>query len=121
MVCCSAFGGMLHGWSGSCPSRRNEFWLMTVSCPAGTQPKDSTLHDRRAAGQVVYSAVFFASPGAGYRLPGVIPSSIPRTYLFAGTLEPFFLENTRRWAIALRDARAEVVMTKRIGSQGGAF
>src|SRR6478609_7825656 len=29
----------------------------------------------------VYAAVFSASPGAGYRPPGVMPSSIPRTYL----------------------------------------
>jgi enterochelin esterase-like enzyme len=69
----------------------------------------------------VYGAVFCASPGAGYRPPGVMPSPVPRAYLVAGTLEPFFLENATRWAVALRDAGADVVMTERAGSHGGAF
>ena len=69
----------------------------------------------------VYSAVFAASPGAGYRPPGVMPSPIPRVYLVAGTLEPFFHENATRWATALRDAGADVVMTERVGSHGDAF
>ncbi len=33
----------------------------------------------------VYGAIFCASPGGGYRPPAVLPSSIPRTYLVAGT------------------------------------
>ncbi len=69
----------------------------------------------------VYGAVFAASPGGGYRPPEVMPSSIARTYLVAGTREPFFLENATRWATALRDAGADVVMTERVGSHGGAF
>ncbi|MEV0611888.1 alpha/beta hydrolase-fold protein [Nonomuraea sp. NPDC050404] len=69
----------------------------------------------------VYGAVFCASPGAGYRPPAVMPGSVPRAYLVAGTLEPFFLENAARWAGALRDAGADVVMTERAGSHGGAF
>ncbi|MBB5084764.1 alpha/beta hydrolase [Nonomuraea endophytica] len=69
----------------------------------------------------VYGVVFCASPGAGFRPPGVMPGSIPRTYLVAGTQEPFFLENATRWAVALRDTGAEVVMTERAGSHGGAF
>jgi enterochelin esterase-like enzyme len=69
----------------------------------------------------VYGAVFCASPGAGYQPPAVMPSSLPRTYLVAGTQEPFFLENATRWAVALRDAGADVVMTERPGSHGGAF
>ena len=69
----------------------------------------------------VYGAVFCASPGAGYRPPDVMPSSLPRAYLVAGTLEPFFLENASRWAVALRDAGADVVMTERVGSHGDAF
>jgi enterochelin esterase-like enzyme len=68
-----------------------------------------------------YGAVFCASPGGGFRPPGVMPSSIPRTYLVAGTLEPFFLENATRWAVALRDGGADVVMTERVGSHGDAF
>ena len=68
-----------------------------------------------------YGAVFCASPGGGFRPPGVIPTSIPRTYLVAGTLEPFFLENATRWAVALRDGCAYVVMTERVGSHGDAF
>jgi len=50
-----------------------------------------------------------------------MPSPLPRTYLVAGTQEPFFLENARRWADALRDADADVVMNERAGSHGGAF
>jgi enterochelin esterase-like enzyme len=69
----------------------------------------------------VYGAIFCASPGGGYRPPGLMPSSIPRTYLVAGTREPFFLENAARWADALRDAGADVVMQERVGSHGGAF
>jgi enterochelin esterase-like enzyme len=69
----------------------------------------------------VYGAVFCASPGAGYRPPVVLPASIPRVYLVAGTLEPFFLDNATRWAAALRDADADVVMTERTGPHGGAF
>jgi enterochelin esterase-like enzyme len=69
----------------------------------------------------VYGAIFCASPGGGYRPPDVMPSSPPRAYLVAGTLEPFFLENARRWADALRDAGADVVMTERVGSHGDAF
>jgi enterochelin esterase-like enzyme len=69
----------------------------------------------------VYSAIFCASPGGGYKPPDVLPSSLPRTYLVAGTLEPFFRDNAARWATALRDAGAEVVLTERVGSHGDAF
>jgi len=37
------------------------------------------------------------------------------------TLEPFFRQNAIRWATALREAGAEVVMTERVGSHGDAF
>ncbi len=69
----------------------------------------------------VFGAVLCASPGGGYKPPGIIPSPLPRTYLVAGTQEPFFLANARRWADALRDADADVVMNERAGSHGGAF
>jgi enterochelin esterase-like enzyme len=69
----------------------------------------------------VYGAVFCASPGGGYKPPGIMPSPLPRTYLVAGTQEPFFLENARKWADALRGASADVVMNERAGSHGGAF
>ena len=69
----------------------------------------------------VYGAVFCASPGGGYKPPGMMPSPLPRTYLVAGTQEPFFLGNAGRWADALRDADADVVMRERAGSHGGAF
>jgi enterochelin esterase-like enzyme len=68
-----------------------------------------------------YGAVFCASPGGGFRPPDAMPRPIPRVYLVAGTLEPFFLENATRWADALRDAGADVVMTERVGSHGDAF
>ena len=69
----------------------------------------------------IYGAVLCASPGAGYRPPASMPTSLPRAYLVAGKQEPFFLENAMRWAEALRDAGADVVMTERIGSHGDAF
>ena len=69
----------------------------------------------------IYGAIFCASPGAGYRPPAVMPSSPPRAYLVAGRQEPFFLANATRWADELRDAGAEVLMTERHGSHGGAF
>ena len=66
----------------------------------------------------VYGAIFSGSPGAGYKPTGELPSSIPRTYLVAGTLEPFFHDNATRWAVALRDAGADVLMIERIASHG---
>jgi enterochelin esterase-like enzyme len=69
----------------------------------------------------IYGAVLCASPGGGYRPPAVMPSTLPCAYLVAGTLEPFFLQNATRWANALRDAGADVVMTRRFGSHGDAF
>jgi enterochelin esterase-like enzyme len=69
----------------------------------------------------IYGAVFSASPGGGFRPPEVMPSPLPRTYLVAGTDEPWFLENAARWADALRDAGADVVLNERVGSHGDAF
>ena len=62
-----------------------------------------------------------ASPGGGYKPPVTMPRPLPRTYLVAGTQEPFFLRNAKRWADALRDAGADVVMKERAGSHGDAF
>jgi hypothetical protein len=50
-----------------------------------------------------------------------MPGSLPRVYLFGGTLEPFFLDNATRWAVALRDAGADVVMSDRAVSHGVAL
>ena len=69
----------------------------------------------------VYGAILCASPGAGYRPPSVMPSPLPRAYLVAGMQEPFFRDNAARWAKALLDAGAEVVMTERTGSHGDPF
>lgn len=69
----------------------------------------------------VYGVVFAASPGGGYRPPDLLSSALPRTYLVAGTLEPFFLANATRWADALRAAGADVVMTERVGDHGDPF
>lgn len=69
----------------------------------------------------VYGAIFCASPGGGYQPTAVMPSRIPRTYLVAGAQEPYFLENAARWAAALHEAGADVVLKERIGSHGGAF
>jgi enterochelin esterase-like enzyme len=68
----------------------------------------------------VYGAIFCVSPGGGYK-PGDMPTLLPRVYLVAGTLEPFFHDNATRWATALRDAGTEVVMIERVGSHGDAF
>lgn len=69
----------------------------------------------------IYGTVFAASPGGGYRPPAILPSALPHTYLTAGTLEPFFLENAVRWAEALRAAGANVVMSEQSGDHGGPF
>jgi enterochelin esterase-like enzyme len=69
----------------------------------------------------IYGVVFCASPGGGYVPPVVVPNPFPRTYLVAGTREPFFRDNAARWAAALRGAGADVVMTERRGSHGDAF
>jgi enterochelin esterase-like enzyme len=69
----------------------------------------------------IYGAILCASPGGGYRPPGDLRTPLPRAYLVAGTLEPFFHENATRWAEALREAGADVVMTERAGSHGDAF
>jgi enterochelin esterase-like enzyme len=69
----------------------------------------------------LYGAIFSASPGGGYKPPEVMPNPIPRTYLVAGTLEPFFLDNATRWADALRDAGANVVLTERAASHDDAM
>lgn len=45
----------------------------------------------------------------------------PRRRSQQATGEPFFRKNAARWADALRDAGADVVMTERPGSHGGAF
>ena len=69
----------------------------------------------------IYGAIFCASPGGGYKPPGDIQTPLPRVYLVAGTLEPFFRKNATRWAKALLDAGADVVLTERVGSHGEAF
>jgi enterochelin esterase-like enzyme len=68
-----------------------------------------------------YGVLFAASPGGGYRPPAELPQRLPRAYLVAGTLEPWFAENATRWADALRDAGADVLMTERVGDHGDPF
>lgn len=69
----------------------------------------------------VFGVVFSGSPGGGYKPTGSMPSRIPRVYLVAGTQEPFFLDNATRWAVALREAGADVVMSERLASHGTAL
>ena len=69
----------------------------------------------------VYGAIFCASPGGGYTPTDEMSVPPTRTYLVGGTEEQWFLENAARWAVALRDAGADVVMTERAGGHGDAF
>lgn len=69
----------------------------------------------------VFGTVLSASPGAGFPPPAALPGLLPRVYLTAGHQEPFFLDNATRWADALRDADADVVLLTRDGEHGGAF
>jgi enterochelin esterase-like enzyme len=69
----------------------------------------------------VFGAVLACSPGAGFRPPESLPGPFPRCYFVAGEGERFFLDNARRWAEALRDMGADVVMTQRSGEHGGLF
>jgi len=69
----------------------------------------------------IYGAIFCASPGGGYKPPGDMQLSLPRTYFVAGTEEPFFRDNAVRWADALRDAGADVTVTERPGDHGDPF
>lgn len=66
----------------------------------------------------VYGVVLAGSPGGGYRPPDPLPGPLPRTYLVAGTEEPWFLENAVRWADALTAAGADVVMRTPPGEHG---
>ncbi len=68
-----------------------------------------------------YGAILCGSPGAGYQPAGDLPAAIPRTYLVAGSREPFFLANATRWAAALRDAGADVVLRERDAGHGPAL
>lgn len=67
----------------------------------------------------IFGVVFSASPGGSHPPDG--PIRIRRAYLVAGTQEPWFLENATRWADALRNTGADVVMMEREGEHGGAF
>jgi enterochelin esterase-like enzyme len=66
----------------------------------------------------IYGVVIAGSPGGGYQPTDKLPSPLPRVYLFAGNLEPFFLDNANRWATALRETGADVVMSERDVSHG---
>jgi enterochelin esterase-like enzyme len=66
----------------------------------------------------IYGSVLCASPGAGFRPGEQLPTQVPRTYFIAGSQEPFFRDNAARWADALRNAGAEVVMRERVGTHG---
>jgi pimeloyl-ACP methyl ester carboxylesterase len=69
----------------------------------------------------VYGAIFSGSPGGGYKPTAELPIEIPRVYLVAGTLEPFFHDNATRWAAKLRDGGADVVMSERVATHGTAL
>ena len=62
--------------------------------------------------------LYLASPGDQ---PAEPLKDLRGAALVAGTQEPFFLENATRWADALRDAGADVMMTERVGGHGDPF
>lgn len=66
----------------------------------------------------VYGAVIAGSPGAGFKPPQQMSSRLPRVCLFAGTREPFFLENATLWFNGLRAAGADVVLNEEDVSHG---
>jgi enterochelin esterase-like enzyme len=68
-----------------------------------------------------YGTVISGSPGGGYKPVGAMPTSLPRVYLFGGTRERFFLDNATRWALALRQAGADVAMNEQDVSHGAEF
>ena len=69
-----------------------------------------------------YGIVLCASPGGGFTpASALLAGETPRSYLVGGTEEQWFLENATRWADALRDAGADVVIGKRVSEHGGAF
>jgi len=70
----------------------------------------------------VFGAVLCASPGGGFTpAGGKLLGEVPRTYLVGGSQEQWFLDNANRWANALSEAGAEVVIEERQGEHGGAF
>lgn len=69
----------------------------------------------------IFGSVFCASPGGGYRPPEVMPAPLPRFYLVGGRQEQWFLDHAIRWAKALLEVGADVVMMERDGTHGGAF
>ena len=70
----------------------------------------------------IYGVILCASPGGGFTpASGDLPTSVPRTYLVGGRQEQWFLDNAMRWADALNDREADVVIAERNGEHGGAF
>jgi predicted esterase len=69
----------------------------------------------------IYGTVISGSPGGGYKPEGTMPTSLPRVYLFGGTRERYFLDNATGWALALRQAGADVVMNEQDVSHGAEF
>ena len=70
----------------------------------------------------LFGGILCASPGGGFTpAAATVPSEAPRTYLVGGTEEPWFLDNASRWADALREAGADVVLQAQAGEHGGAF
>ena len=68
----------------------------------------------------LFSVVFCASPGGGFKPVGIERlSEAPRTYLVGGRQEEWFFENAMRWADTLNEAGVDVV--KRDGQHGGGF
>ncbi|MEO1058431.1 MAG: alpha/beta hydrolase-fold protein [Actinomycetota bacterium] len=69
-----------------------------------------------------FGIVLCASPGGGFTPTGrELPHEVPHTYLVGGTQEQWFFDNASRWADALSEAGADVVLEQRNGEHGGEF
>lgn len=70
----------------------------------------------------LFGTVLCASPGGGFTPTGIEPSrDVPHAYLVGGTQEQWFFDNARKWADALSEAGADVVIEQRDGEHGGEF
>ena len=69
----------------------------------------------------IFGAILCASPGGGYQPTETLSKKFPRTFLLAGTEEPFFEKNAKIWYQALQRAGVDVEMVTKEGKHESAF